>query len=628
MRIQWMKRRTVVALTAGTVALAVFSHSGSGLIAGLFSKDKCELPKRKPCGDCSFGYARTVWRPWGTCCETTSPQFSREPVFVPGGSYTPLYETPYSTVRGAPHDGSRVIIVSPPHSVDLPSDNASSLPAYSNESPPAGTHELPPILSGPGTDDRTVPIGAADSESQIPPLQGLAPPRQGYVPLSPNVRSIESPVLSDQPQVPSNNQTPASREELPTLQQSSPNQDHGSHEDPIRGLLPGSSDLPTQNNTLPVTAAPQNSIPEFNGSLLQSNTISQFETPLFTPSPRQSEPPTDYSEYIPLPTGDSIPESQSLPDLGKRDGSQRARPSVQATLPETSPPASETVDPGVGQFSTHPSHDPYADYRTLPSATEFRPQFNRTRPGFEELPSAATAYSNERVTRTSAERVAEPVQHAARRLPAQNERPRSASAVRSSEHQPAAVPKYEVPDWKPLSDPSKTYRSVAPQRGGEWRTLQTPTGNRAARATSQQRSNASQITAPPWKSQTTTPSASGYRAVRPSPAVQPATVAPSRGSASLGRLHALPSVEAVLRGEQFSGSRPARVVQETLYDVIDVDRESRGRSAGHSVASVEQRPVNQSVRGTLSDSAADWQSIRAADGNAQATAQSSQLAPR
>ncbi len=64
MKNQWMKRRSVAALATGAVALAAFSGSQSGLLAGLFEKDRCELPKRVPCGDCSFGYSRTSWRPW------------------------------------------------------------------------------------------------------------------------------------------------------------------------------------------------------------------------------------------------------------------------------------------------------------------------------------------------------------------------------------------------------------------------------------------------------------------------------------------------------------------------------------------------------------------------------------
>ena len=70
------------------------------LLAGLFDKDRCELPKRVPCGDCSFGYSRTSWRPWGTCCEARPAQ--AVPVFVPRGGYSPLDGMPYSTIPSDP----------------------------------------------------------------------------------------------------------------------------------------------------------------------------------------------------------------------------------------------------------------------------------------------------------------------------------------------------------------------------------------------------------------------------------------------------------------------------------------------------------------------------------------------
>ena len=607
MKIQWMKRRSVAALATGAVALATFGGSQSGLLAGLFEKDRCELPKRVPCGDCSFGYSRTSWRPWGTCCETQAV-----PVHVPGGGYSPLDGMPYSTIPAEPHDGSRVIIESTPYHVG----------------PSTGGEHLPPILSDP-------PPGVSVSPA-APQQDQLLPPEQA--PFAPDVRSIDVPTPSRPGDVPSGAALDTFRGER---QQS--NQYRGPVEDPIRGLLPGTGYSPQSDGRSPATDSSPNSLPPSGSSSRLTNPGPTFESPPFTSAPRQSQPETDYSEYIPLPNADSAPKSLTLPNPADRGGNPTDSPRPTKAVPEretpadsaievfdpgtlplpesgTRPATSSPADPGVTQLQSAP--DPYADFQVLPSIRDGKPQLPSTQSRVDRNLPTGPVFEEDRVTRTSAERVNRQVQELTPRSSST-----SSTSVRGGEaeqFEPVSTPvrsaapeaEYSVPDWKPLSDPSKTYRSVAPQRGNEWRTMQTPTGNRAPRANSQQRP-ASQMVAPPWKSRSTSSTSSGtLRSQRTASVSQPS----ARRSAGQG---SLPSVETLLSGEQNIDSRPARVVQETLYDVIDVDR-TTGTAGHYSVAALDSRSRRQPNAST-DGSTADWSSIRAADGNAQSTAQSSRL---
>ncbi|MBI1314171.1 hypothetical protein GC176_22990 [bacterium] len=652
MRIHWMTHRTAVALTAGTVTLAALSQSSSGLLAGLFSKDKCELPKRIPCGDCLYGYARTVWRPWGTCCDNSVQPYAQQPLFVPGHAYTPLPETPYSTapysaspyspVPGTPYDGAPIIIDSLPGLVEPPYHDASPQPAYSNPSP-ADSSELTPILPGPSPGGAASPIVAPNSESLIPD------PRRQPTPSS-NVRSIETPAPNPQPLPPANSQAFPEQQELPLRQQPALNQYRGPIEDPIRGLLPGMSFAAPQNSASPVTGALQNSEgPSFADDGLRPDARFQSAAPALTPGSKRSQPATDYSEYIPLPNASSIPQSLPLPDPAERSGRHDVRQPVASPQQDVSPSTSHSfdadtiplpqsgtrpgnpssLDPDVGQHRPQSPRDPYEGYQTLPTATEVKPQIDHSRPGFEELPSVGPVSDRERVTQTSAEHFVNRELLSRPQKPAQPVPVRSEQSQRILELQTDPEPACEVPDWKPLSDPSKTYRSTAPARGRDWRTLQTPAGKPAPTATSQQNAEATRITAPPWQSgsASATSSRSGDQTIRQTGAARSAPTDSLNSSVNLSRPNSLPSVEALLSGACAPDSRPARVVQETLYDVIDVDRESRRRPIEYSVATVQPRSrvTAPSSPVSTSESITDWHSIRAADGSAQSPAQSSRL---
>jgi hypothetical protein len=647
MRIQWMRRRTAVALAAGTVALAAIGSSGSGLLAGLFDKDRCELPKRVPCGDCSFGYSRTAWRPWGTCCETPSPQAFSNPVSVPNGAYyssdgiySPAIEAPKSPYHAVPHDGTPIIIESPGA-------------AIGNGYSPAGPRDQTPILSKPTPVRRTDP---ATNESQF---QAPLPVEQP--PFAPDVRSIESPVPSGETSLATPPRPPHDPRNIQQPLISSPEsarQYRGPIEDPIRGLLPGSGYSPTPGSgtPAPVTNAPRSSTPAFDEQRRPAVNAPQDDPSPFASS-RRAAPQADYSEYIPLPTAEPVPRSIPLPNPADR-AHNRAEPSVpQDTNPlqqspvQQSAPGGDQFDPGtlpLPQSGTRPGapsadsaasqtgilrpHDPYADYRPLPTATESKPGFQPARPGFEQLPSAGPVFEEDRVTRTSAERVSRHVQKLTPRQSAEPGEARSASRPLStpsvavparSAHQPvAAEPEYVVPDWKPLSDPAKTYRSTVPEPARDWRTLQTPTGNRAAPANSEQQSRTTRITAPPWQSRNGSSGGGSAGTTQSRHATQYTPSAPPRSSASSVDSRSLPSVEALLNGEPAFDSRPARVVQETLYDVVEIDR----RSAGYSLAVAGRRTQDQTARGSAPAPDDEWNPIWTDGGIQQSAARSERLA--
>jgi len=668
-----MKRRSAVALAAGAVALAAFSGTEAGLLSDLFEKDRCELPKRAPCGDCSFGYARTSWRPWGTCCEARPAQ--AVPMSVPGGVYSPLDGMPYSTIPVDPHDGSPAIIESTPYG-----------PGPHSIEPSPRQDELPPILSQPASRTPYSPVDPS-YDQPLPPQHAPL-----NAPLSPDVRSIEDPVPSPPgnvppglpPQAPGNAASSTLRQDLRDRQQNS-NQYRGPVEDPIRGLLPGTGYAPQPGGHPPVTGGPQNfpttpgtpssavnsrSTPTGADSPVRSSPASPAPAP--APSaPRQPQPQTqpqsgmppqpgtrpqsgtDYSEYIPLPNAEPVPRSLPIPNPADRARARSdAQPSpepapqrevapeeskIESFLPGTLPlpesgtrPAASPADAGVTSLPPASGLNPYADYRVLPSVSDFQPQLRSAQSDTNQRAPTGPVFEEDRVTRTSAQRVNRHVEELTPRSLSRHGATlsrESRSDERAGRFAPtvitpqSAVPdtEYTVPDWKPLSDPSKTYRSTAPQTGNQWRTMQTPTGNRATRVNSQRR-DASRITAPPWKSRTTSSTRSDTsRSQRTANASQ----LPQRRSATQSQAGSLPSVETLLSGEPHIDSRPARVVQETLYDVIDVRTPSSG-ARDFSVAALDAQPGSQAgVRDA--DPTGDWSSIRAADGNDQSIARSTRL---
>jgi hypothetical protein len=580
------KRRTAVAIAAGSLGLAAFGSSNTGLFAGLFDKGKCELPKRQPGGDCSFGYHRTVWRPWGTCCETSIPEFSGGTRYVPLGTYSPLNAAPYATQPNL--HGEPPIVVGPSPAGNVLRDaGPSAVPEYSQQ--------LPPILTEPGYASPGSSAGERHGEAQIP------------LPTRPDVRSIESPPVptpSDQPFQP-------------------PQPPRRSSDEPIRGLRPD-----------PTYSQPRSALPR------------GIRPPAVAQPPATSPPTTDYSEYIPLPTAEPVPQSLPLPNPAARSGlNAEPRPAqqpVQSAAPKSGPtftdeappvaePASsvppadnsfnpnglplpepgtrpdliESIEPGVSRYMPHSDNDRFRDYRPLQSNVKSPSHSPSRYVGFEELPPAGDITRN----------VIAPA--SAKRFSGSLLRPefdRSVQTAISSDHRSEPSTVDEIPEWKPMGNSVRTSRSVAPQPGPGWRTLQTPTGKSATKATSRQHDRSSSLSPPPWRS---------------SRSVQPA--APSRrNSAQLEQTGTLPSVEDLLSGLQAGDSRPARVVQETLYDVVEVDRFSRRASQNDAFAlSNGQRGAGrlaQAVPSHASDS--QWQPIHAAGGQQQSTATSDGFPPR
>ena len=486
MKIQRMKRRSVAALATGAVALATFGGSQSGLLAGLFEKDRCELPKRVPCGDCSFGYSRTSWRPWGTCREEQAV-----PVFVPGGGYSPLDGMPYSTIPVEPHDGSQVIIESTPYYAD----------------PSTGGEHLPPILSDP-------PPGATVSPAD-PRFDQQLP--QDPAPFAPDVRSIDVPTQSRPGDAPSSPATDAFREER---QQSS--QYRGPVEDPIRGLLPGTGYSPLSDGQTPVTDASRNSPPISESLSHPDESGPTFESPPFTSAPRQSQPETDYSEYIPLPNADSAPKSLPLPNPADRAGNRTISPRPTEAVPERETPADSAIEafdpgtlplpesgtrpatsspeePGVTQFYSEP--DRYPGFRILPTVGDGRVQFRETQSRVERRPAAGPVFEEDRVTRTSAERVNQYVQELTPRQSRSSGSAQSTSQYRTASDRPGNVEsEYQTPEWKPLGHSAATSQPAASQPVSGWTTMRTVIGTRSTGSSSQRRHSTSN-SSPAWNLQ-------------------------------------------------------------------------------------------------------------------------------
>ena len=493
MTIQWMKRRSVAALATGAVALATFGGSQSGLLAGLFDKDRCELPKRVPCGDCSFGYSRTSWRPWGTCCEARPAQ--AVPVFVPRGGYSPLDGMPYSTIPSDPHEESQFIIESTSQYIAPSSDGKN----------------LAPILSEPSPGPVVSPVDPRPDQ--------LLP--QDQSPLAPEVRSIEAPVQSRPGEAPSAPTPGTPRDAAPPGQTRNSNEYRGPVEDPIRGLLPGAGYSPLPGAQSPVTDVPQNSLPASDSPSSPADSGPTFESAPVTPAPR--EPQTDYSEYIPLPNADSPPRSLTLPNPADRPGIRtdaprsldavpereaQAAPANESFAPETLPlpesgtrPESSLPDePGVSRYRSSPADDPYSDFRVLPSVSGGKLQFHGTPSRVDRRPSSGPVFEEDRVTRTSAERVSRFVQELTPRRRESHRGSSSASQVWSSDRAGTLESEYQPAEWKPLRRSTNTSQSTTDQPASGWRTMRTVTDAQSTGSSSQRR-RAFSNNSPLWKSQ-------------------------------------------------------------------------------------------------------------------------------
>ncbi len=410
---------------------------------------------------------------------------------VPGGGYSPLDGLPYSTIPAEPHDGSPVIIESTPQYVG----------------PSTGGEYLSPILSDPSPGVTVLP--ADPQQDQLLPLE--------QAPFAPGVRSIDAPVQSRPGDVTSAPAPGAFREER---QQSS--QYRGPVEDPIRGLLPGVGYSPLSDDRSPVTDGSRNSLPVSEEPLAPGNSDATLESPPFTSAPRPSQPETDYSEYIPLPNADSTPKSLPLPNPADRAGNRTGSTPPVESAPERETPtdsAIESFDPGtlplpesgtrpatspspeeqgVTQFYSEP--DPYPGFRVLPTVSDGRAQFRSTQSRVERRPAAGPVFEEDRVTRTSGQRVNRYVQELTPRQSRSSGSSRSAPQNWSSDRPGRSGAEYQTPEWQPMAGSTTTSQPNASQPVSGWKTMRTVTGSRSTGSSSQRRSGYSS-SSPIWKSQ-------------------------------------------------------------------------------------------------------------------------------
>ncbi|MDA0589433.1 MAG: hypothetical protein O3C17_15630, partial [Planctomycetota bacterium] len=66
----WNLKTKSLIIASVSAAFATWTTCDAGLFDNLFhKKNRCELPRRVPARDCTFGYFPTNWRPWDTCCD-------------------------------------------------------------------------------------------------------------------------------------------------------------------------------------------------------------------------------------------------------------------------------------------------------------------------------------------------------------------------------------------------------------------------------------------------------------------------------------------------------------------------------------------------------------------------------
>lgn len=213
-------------------ALMAVSQCRAGLFDGLFRKNhfkKSKLERRPPCAGCTFGFHRTTWRPWATCCETAQSSHSRSPwsgdndVFPAPGPYdsSPSFGTtpgPYEMLPNrapvdndyqftTPESDQLLIPDEPPNGPSAPSglppfrpfdgtplDSTSEEPVPTltpqpADSPTRPAADAPDDLTSPDSlllPESTRPAVPLPAPSTVPPVPGVGPQagRQSWQPIS------------------------------------------------------------------------------------------------------------------------------------------------------------------------------------------------------------------------------------------------------------------------------------------------------------------------------------------------------------------------------------------------------------------------------------------------------------
>lgn len=370
MKTQWITRRTIAALTAVTMTLVAFSPGGSRLIAGLFRQERCELPRRMPCNDCSFGFNRTIWRPWGVCCESSPGYWSADPVYELSPAHQPAPRHSLESDSAVPADSpatGQPLQRQPRDLSDTP-----AIPMIEDDEPspapqPGGSDDLPPILSGPSPgysvpdqstfipEQSPVTDGAVSGDGRSRPSSSRPSRPARQAPVSPEVRSIAPQVMPPTPNDTSPvNARPFSGPDHSASGAAGAARGPFSPHSPIRSAPAGPVFAPGSNRPLP---------PAGIGA---------------------EQPPGDYSEYIPLPDADSIPKTLPLPNPADRT----RRPLHRTPPREASPPAGDSFDPNripLPQPETRPVVSP----PDAPGVTQTgNPFFDHRYSGFRTLPTA------------------------------------------------------------------------------------------------------------------------------------------------------------------------------------------------------------------------------------------------
>jgi hypothetical protein len=186
----WNLKQTSLIVASASAVFAAWTTCDAGLFDSLFHRTgKCELPRRAPARDCSFGHFPTNWRPWDTCCD--QPQNApSSPTYYSEGSVAPYDTLPKSE---AIYEGQPLTVPAesfPPTSRDWPAGTIIA--------PPVG-QPLNPGLESPIPVPSTGPIRNSFPETQQPATgpQNIAPLPPGSVPTG---TAIPGPLYPANPQ--------------------------------------------------------------------------------------------------------------------------------------------------------------------------------------------------------------------------------------------------------------------------------------------------------------------------------------------------------------------------------------------------------------------------------------------
>lgn len=158
-------------------SLATFTQCRAGLFDGWFKKD-AELfnktPRRMPEKSCRFGYNRTSWRPWGTCCETAVPGYTSQPWsdgMVLPETYGPAPSTMPADVDHYPSNTNEVDSLLSPEFPPI----EEPVPSGDLVLPPAGTAPLDAVSEDAVPAPSSLPAAVGPAGEGVPTLHDAAP---------------------------------------------------------------------------------------------------------------------------------------------------------------------------------------------------------------------------------------------------------------------------------------------------------------------------------------------------------------------------------------------------------------------------------------------------------------------